>query len=329
MDIQTLLKQHSEGFYDAVFADYRNSQSAMTGYVVHTTDAVGTYNPKKRVSGACHAGISSAMDRANALAVITMADNRLEINKGAIKFYDWLINKSFFSDVFLCKDVELSLKYGFVKRVDVSAAKWLGAAQLSRLSTSEFKNDMKAVYDIMASDFDIHPLLLLYIATELGFVSDGKHIKATKSARMQHMKNCAYSTNSAHLPFCYLDSSAKLKEICKDDPNKPFTWNPNFARKFNESSWPNNSNTILCAASKEPEASYETLLTNSFKGLLEGTASMLFNATVAIEQNYSFLWEDAVTELKSKVLVGMDSKGGVPINLSTVELLSKQLKLGE
>lgn len=329
MDIETLLKKHSAGLYDAVFDSYRGSGNCVTSYSVHSTEPEHGYERKYIGQGACHAVINRTIDRPTALAVITMADRTLETNKGAILFYDWLINKSFFSDVFLCKDPVLSLKYGFVKRLDISAAKWLGAAQLSRLSTSEFKIIMKAVYDILASGFEIHPMLLLLIATEFSFQTDGKIIKTLKKARIDQLtREVFYCYNSSHLPFNVVNNKEILKEICKDDPNKEITHAP-YLELFNRASWPNDSNLILSRKMKRnfDKENNDELITGMLKNLVSTTPSLLFGA-VNTATNYTYLWPKAVELLKLS-LPNKASINGLGINLSGLEIISKQLKLGQ
>jgi hypothetical protein len=331
MDIQTLLVKHAAGGFECAFQNSRGSASCMTGYIVHDTDPEQGYVKSMLVHGACHAAVSSSIKREKALAVITMADNTLVNNEGAIKFYDWLINKSFFSDVFLCKDPVLSLKYGFVKQIDVSAAKWLGAAQLCRLSTSEFKVWMHAVYDILASDFDIHPMLLVVLATELCFTTDKKVIKATRAAKLQSIASSFYCANSSHLPLAYVNHEKILKDICKDDPTKPIE--AKYLGTFREGRWPNNSNGILTKETLSTNVIQNSLeISEALKSLTKGNPSMLFNLTEAmLEVPYQSIWESAITELKSYVYSNLSNGTngeGVPINLTGIELFSKKLNLG-
>jgi hypothetical protein len=57
---------------------------------------------------------------------------------------------------------------------------------------------------------------------------------------------------------------------------------------------------------------------------------MLFNtAAEVIEVDYTSLWQDAIDELKSFIITDKADSNGVPINLTPIEMLSKQLKLGE
>lgn len=332
MDIATLVRQHAEGFYDTVFQNYRGSQSAMVGYVVHDNDETYPlgFNTNKLVTGACHASVNNAIVRDKALAVITMADASLAENEGALQFYDWLINKSFFSDVFLCKDPVLSLRHGFVKRVDVSAAKWLGAAQLSRLSTSEFKLYMHAVYDVLASGLEIHPLLMLMLATELNLTSDKKMILCNRPGRLNNISDLFYSHNSAHLPFIYAATAECLQELCKDDPTRGFTWVRDHDKLFTEMRWPNGSNQILSVKTNNGTQNDWTIA-EAMSSFLRGSPSMLFNAATTVEANYNFIWEEAVEELKKFVYRSQPNAptNGTPINLSGIETLSKQLKLGQ
>jgi len=330
MDIQTVLRQHAEGFYDKAFNDYRNSSWVMTGYIAHDTDPEREINPKCVVQGACHAAVNRVINRNTALAVITMADNKLVDNPGAIEFYNWLINKSFFSDVFLCKDPVLSLRYGFVKRIDVAAAKWLGASQLARLSTSEFKQFMHAVYDILASGFDIHPMLLLIIATELNLISDKQLVKATKTSRLLTIYEDFHSSNSGHLPFVYARSNATLKDICKDDPTKEFGWIKQDS--FKDSPWPINSNYILSSSTKVYDGKNSPEIREALKAITIGTGSMLFNLAKKTEKlEYTSIWQDAIDELKAFAFKDnlKAALNGVAINLTPLEMLSKKLKLGE
>lgn len=314
------------GFYEAVFATHYKTESATVAYVVHSGDDEVQPAVRSKVVGACHAGVNSVIQRETAVAVITMADKDLVDNRGAVQFYDWLINKSFFSDVFLCKDPVLSLKYGFVKKIDVSAAKWLGAAQFARLSTSEFKLNMKAVYDILASGFDIHPIFLLVLATELGFVSNGRTISATRKSRIDGLSLCLSSGSYSHLPFYYLDTVSKLKEACKDDFTKPLNYV--VPDSFRHGRWPNSSNKILCKDSGYHSGSTDVHIRSAISGLLQGTSSLLFNSATVADLAYTFLWEEAVVELK-KTLHSPNSMTGISVNLSSIELLSKTLKLGE
>jgi hypothetical protein len=328
MDIQTVLRQHAEGFYDNAFDNHRKSTWAMTAYIAHSTDQEGAIVPHKIVNGACHAPINNAIDRRTALAVITMADQRLADNPGAVQFYDWLINKSFFSDVFLCKDPVLSLRYGFVKQIDVPAAKWLGAAQLARLTTSEFKEFMFSVYDVLASGFDIHPMLLLLVATELNLMSDKKTVKATRTSRLSSLYQSFHSSNSAHLPLVYVETAEALKAICKDDPTKEYPWVANDS--FRQTRWPANSNTILYKKTRDYNGVNSPEITDAMLGLNRGTASMLFNvANEVVQAGYTALWQDAIDELKVMVIKDSKARDGIAINLTPLEMLSKQLKLGE
>jgi hypothetical protein len=320
MDMQTLLKKHSEGGFESYFEGWRLNPSAMNACVVHT-DQIRT------AKGACHASVNTQIIRDKALAVITMGDNTLTENAGAIQYYDWLLNKSFFSDVFLCKDPVLSLKYGFVKRVDISAAKWLGAAQLSRLSTSEFQTNLKAVYDILASGFDIHPMLLTVIATDLNFASDGKFIFARKPAFLKQVTSYWYSSNNAHLPFCYLDTKDKLKEMCKDDPTKEFTWIGNHERLFNQGSWPYKSNSILAKGAGEQSIVDTSKEYQELSEMLNSSPSILFNAKLEDAGDYKVLWPEAVLSMVAALRINQGK--GTPVSLTPLENLSKTLKLGK
>ena len=329
MDIQTLLQQHANGFYDRVFDGVWDSPAVMNGYVVHSTDQEGSYVPRSAVAGACHATVNSVIDRATALAVITMPDRKLANNEGAILFYDWLLNKSFYSDAFLCKDPVLSLKHGFVKTIDISAAKWLGAAQLCRLGTSEFKHDMLAVYDILASGFDIHPLLLVLLTTELGFISDKKVVKAKHASKISKLKIGLVSSHSSHLPLQYIENVKTLKEVCKDDPNKPL-WSPAHEDTFRQKRWPNGSNTVASKGMYNFYGQNEAAITELIDSLLKGTPSMLFNlAEEVMKTAYTPIWQDAIEELKCHLVLSKKIVDGVPINLSGLELFSKLNKLGE
>jgi len=329
MNLQDVLVKHAAGFYDQAFDGLWDSGSVMTGYIVHDNDPADGINTRSKISGACHASVNTYIHRPTAVAVITMADRKLVDNPGAVAYYDWLINRSFFADVFACKDPILSLNHGFVKQIDVSAAKWLGAAQLCRLSTSEFKNQMKAVYDVIASGFDIHPALLTVLATELNWVSDRKTIKATRSARINNIHTSFYSGNSSHLPFVYLETEEVLKDLCKDDPNKPIE--DIYRETFRNVRWQNASNYVASRFMKNYTGSNSQRIRDAMLGLTQGTPSMLFNLQEAVQEvPYLFLWEDAVKELKSKVARETNTNvNGVGMNLTAIELLSKTLKLGE
>jgi hypothetical protein len=57
---------------------------------------------------------------------------------------------------------------------------------------------------------------------------------------------------------------------------------------------------------------------------------MLFNvANEVVQAGYTALWQDAIDELKVMVIKDSKARDGIAINLTPLEMLSKQLKLGE
>ena len=72
-------------------------------------------------------------------------------------------------DAFLCKDAEHSLKYGFLKRVDIPGSYFLGAAQMCRMSSSELKNKLPIIAKMVLEDYDIPYSVLTFILVNWGF----------------------------------------------------------------------------------------------------------------------------------------------------------------
>jgi hypothetical protein len=313
MTIEAIVEKHKNGEYKDKFTAF----GAVADVVIVYTDGTTT-----KTSGPCHACVNRVLNRNKPGVVITRSVPELAENPGAVLYFDWLVNRSFFSDVFLCKDAATNLKYGFIKRVDVEAAKWLGAAQLGRLPTSEYRENMLAVYDILASGFEIHPMLLTALATRLDFKTDSKRIYSSSSRVRQSVDGFLYNTGTTHLPFSKLNTSETLKEVCKDDPNKVTKFSA--SHLFNQGSWPSGCHQVLGGNdTSKNDLDINKLLSD----MTAGAASLLFNAKEAVTGDYTYLWLNAVQLLHNKLGVNKDQKG-FPTNLSVIEAYSKSLKLG-
>ena len=324
MDIETLLRSHAAGAFEQVFA-LSNKSQVVRATSVREEDTGPVEN--RRYAGPCHACVNREILRPSTFAVITESDPTLVENEGAILFYDWLINRSFFSDVFLCKDPVLSLRYGFVKSTNVNAARWLGAAQLSRLATSEYKLSAKAIYDILSSGFKIHPLLLVLLATNLGWSTNGRAILSKKTISNYSM-HCAGLT---HLPMIHFHNEELLKEACIDSPNKPtlarFS-NENPQTFFKHVSWSQGSNSILTVAPQsngEMSRNLYLKLEGMFPGNNKG--SSLFGK-VEGKLDYTCFWPKAVKELQKSYRPSSEVAGGREVYLEPLVTLTKQLNLG-
>lgn len=326
MDIQTLLLQHAEGAFDRVFS------ANNAGYVVKATTVRETDTgpvPGRLHLGPCHACVSREMHRPSTIAVITASDPTLVDNPGAVAFYDWLINRSFFSPVFLCKDPVLSLKNGFLKRVDVNASRWLGAAQLSRLATSEYKLSMKAVYDVLASGYKIHPLLLVLLSSNQYWSTNGKQVHA-KSGYTDTM---TYNNGYTHLPMVYLKSKELLKEACLDNPDKPIAnrfLDQDVNLQFKQTGWKTSSNQILTLDPQSNSGSMDPTLKQYMQQAFpsKGQSSLLFGHK-EVQTDYTCFWPYAVKELQRLTRSSSDLKGQQPVVLEPLVELSALLKLGE
>jgi hypothetical protein len=316
MELAAILKDHSEGKFQTYLG--KESHHVTTSVIVHNDGVI------KTASGPCHACVDREMRKGKTVAIITKADSSLADNAGAIAYYDWLINRSFFSDVFLCKDPVLSLKYGFVKTADINAAKWLGAAQLARLSTSEYKQSAKAIYDILASGWEIHPMFLTFLACTTSFSSNGKMIFAN-SVSFNSYTSKVTNQQTTHLPFFGVSTEQDLIEFCKDDSKKPLSNFLNQTSTFNQAKWPSGSHKILLERNYNFETAVQSI-TTAIQNCIHGLPSLLFNAKEV--GNYKPLWEKAINSLKATLpnKAGIQGKG---INLSSLEQLSKQLKLGK
>lgn len=317
MEIAQLLESHAKGYFE----EFHDKKAKHVTYSL----IINNDGSKFTAMGPCHACVDRNLKRDKALAVITYTDNSLASNPGAIAYYDWLINKSFFSDVFLCKDAELSLRYGFVKTIDVNAAKWLGAAQLCRLPTSEYKHCAEAMYDILASGWEIHPMLLTFLACTANFNSNGKIVSADHYIFSRYTKSFT-NGQTTHLPFTGIVSEAHLKDLCKDDPEKEILASLR-QPSFKVGRWPSGSHSVLVnnKITYDPPA---PSITNMLNQIVSGPASVLFNAQE--EKGYTPLWEKAVYELIRNLPNNKTNKNvGKGINLTAIEQLSKKLKLGK
>jgi hypothetical protein len=314
MTVEEILTAHANGNF---LEKFKYPGTVVDAAIVYGDGSVTS------VGGPCHACVSSSLKRNQELSVvITRSDPSLSTNPGALAYYDWLINRSFFSDVFLCKDAKLSLEKGFVKRTDVEAAKWLGAAQLGRLATSEYRNNMLAVYDILASGFDIHPTLLTFFATLTDFQTDGKAVYYNSDSLRNALRGTLYNYSTTHLPLYHFNSSKLVKEACKDDPNKPYLFKGKPC--FNQGRWPSGSHSVLTAEidGNGNSQDVKTLLQET----LAGQGSLLFNAVATKTSVYVYLWEAAVNVLKEKDPAV--NRGKTAMNLTTLEAFSKQHNLG-
>ena len=323
MDIQTLLQQHAAGEFNQVF-DGNTSTYIVKATSVRDTDT-GPVRGRLH-QGPCHACVSREMSRPHTIAVVTKSDPNLVDNAGAVKFYDWLLNRSFFSDVFLCKDPKLSLAHGFVKRTDINSSRWLGAAQLSRLATSEYKLQAMAIYDVLASGYEIHPLLLILLATNTGWSTDGKRI----SARSGFSETVTWCQGYTHLPFVFLRTAEQLKEACVDNPEKPVAerfLNREALQHFRITGWKSNSNQILTVAPQGTNGTLDGLLHSKLYKTFPttGTGSPLFGAEKE-EVGYDYLWPFAVKEIQRLCRTSTQQKGGQAVNLTALVELSKELR---
>jgi hypothetical protein len=318
MEVAQILEAHAKGSFE----EFHDKAAKHVTYSL----IINNDGSRSTAMGPCHACVDRALKRDRAVAVITYTDNTLVNNPGAIAYYDWLINKSFFSDVFLCKDAALSLRYGFVKKIDVNAAKWLGAAQLCRLPTSEYKSCAIAMYDILASGWEIHPMLLTFLACTASFSSNGKVISANHNV-LANYKAYFSNTQTTHLPFTGVSSNAELIEFCRDDPNKEIAAALSTVN-FKNSKWPSGSHGILTKNrynQGRPSDDIMEMLTSC----MVGPASILFNAKE--EKEYKSLWEPSINTLLASLpnYNQETNRAGKNINLSAIEQLSKKLKLGK
>jgi hypothetical protein len=311
---EKVLADHAEGKYLKYFI---KSNAVVDAMIVYSND--NFYH----TTGPCHACVSNSLKREDGLdsLVITRSDPELVNNEGAVLYYDWLINRSFFSDVFVCKDVKLSLLNGFVKDSKAEAAKWLGAAQLSRLATSEWKSNMLAVYDVLASGFNIHPMLLTFFATQFNWLSSGKVI-SHNSQKLQNSTNSLFHYSTVHLPFTYFSTVGLIKESCKDDPNKSYRFKK--SHSFSTGRWPRESSSCLVpgAISSINDKEVSSLIYKT----LTGAPSLLFNLKEKEDTEYTCLWEKAVNVLLAKTQPYSENKAG--LNLTALEDFSKQFSLG-
>lgn len=312
MTLEEMIEAHAKGEFDKF---RKLGSGSMVGVMVKSD------GDHKYTSGACHANVKYLISR-DSLGFITFTNPEVVGLPGAALYYDWLINRSAFSGAFLCKDVQTNLRHGFLKRLDYNAAAWLGAAQLSRLSTGEYRDSMKAVYATLENDHKIHPMLLT-VALGGGMATyENNQIRLGLSAAESLFENGGSSYT--HLPFKTFRGEEDFKSVCEDRPEKidptPENW---LCRK---AGWPYNSSSVLYA--KKTPSSYSQRLRSIAKQLYEGFPTTFGLTTVLEEGPYEDLWEAATTKLKRRVFTTTTDKQVVPINLGPLEELTRVLNLG-
>ena len=176
-DIKKLVQLHKKG-------ELSNLYEADDGRDCSWRFIDKNFNSRPVSHGACHGGTRSSV-RGNDLAVVTLTLERninpsLDYYPGLIKWYDWILNKSIWRDAFLCKDAEHSLKYGFLKRVDIPGSYFLGAAQMCRMSSSELKNKLPIIAKMVLEDYDIPYSVLTFILVNWGVCADDNGILKVK-----------------------------------------------------------------------------------------------------------------------------------------------------
>lgn len=295
-------------------------------------------------SGPCHACVNTIMSRPNTDAVLTYTVAP-EFHKGAVKWFNWLANKSPFASAFLSKDGKKIIENkGFLLTTKVHSALWLGAAQLGRLYTSEYRQQAKMIYACLEEGLEVNPLLLALLATNLTFVvNDKKEIYSLYNLEnLRYRTQSSYVAASGHFPLSdFPEDVSYFKDWFSESEDRSF--NPkhdadikaNSADKqFKQKTWQGYSNTVLQVdpANKLNIGDSAWLMSETLKG--EGTKLGQLPKEAAKEAEYTSLWPKASKMLedylfKTSVAKTKSGAAGIqPINLQPLVKLTKDLGLG-
>ena len=154
-----MAKLHKEGRFSTNAPDSNVRSRSKSSYMSGNIISGSLSNPViTRASGACHGPLRSTQFEnrmKDSIGLITMTDPERLKDSGIKEFYDWVINKSIWCDAFICKDVEANIEHGFLKRTDLPGSYFLGAAQFSRMSTSELKSSLPVIAAMVNEDYEV------------------------------------------------------------------------------------------------------------------------------------------------------------------------------
>lgn len=197
--------------------------------------------------------------------------------QATIDFYDWVMNHSYLQRAFPVKNPEDVFEKGVLITSDVDAAIFLHAAQASRITTNEYRNAFKAMADVRAAGFKIHPFTVLPVLASAAASVRGGFLTG-------RTLNNTISTGG-HTPFptsLYgIEMLTHLATVQEDGLRHPYG-----GRTFREArGWPAGANGIAAIAAVN---SFQSLATNLY---LKGTPL----ERVEVEESSS-AWPSATSE---------------------------------
>lgn len=327
MSLQDILKVYTETDYFIKECSQGARAYVASGAIIKE-DFTEDNKLISKYSGPCHASMRQYADTYQYCHTAVHPD--IAKNKGAVLFFDWLINKSAFRDCFVTKDPEACVTKGTIKTHDYDGPAFLAAAQLARLSTSEYRESFKTICAIMEDGYDIHPMLLLAMCVLTGTTVRGRYYTTMQPGK------ASWDSFTSHLPLSF-------GGLCRLNSLKAFCYDGVIQQK---------EATKLCVT-KSWAGSQSCLVTPFRLQLFPKSANIDFNkkpmhfmagiatkvgvrpeAVVEEKETKKLVaWEKAVehfTELfMAEELAKNKAAGGRHIDLLALENLSKTLKLGE
>jgi hypothetical protein len=239
-----------------------------------------------------------------------------------------------FSDIFLCKDPMTNLRHGFLMDADASADRFLGAAQIARLSTSEMKSQYKVITKVMNLGLNIHPLILIWMATNIYARMDGDIAKTgerTDYVSNSFSYNYLYATHSSHLPFCgNLKSIEQVKTYVEDRTDKA---DYSQLSPLSTACWGADSRQVFMRGipGVGPTA-FQPFASALAQALTTGEGTNLNKGVVAAveeeEPAYDSAWAPSTQKFKNLMLPKAAAvQGGTPINFLAAEAVCIQYGL--
>jgi len=324
MSVESILKLYSEtDTFEKLSREYYSPTNHIASGFLFNDD-----QELKKVyayGGPCHAVVRhQAKNYDYCYTAVDPAYN----SKGAVIYYDWLLNKSSLRDSFITKDPELAGEKGIIQTLNFNGPGWLAAAQLARLSTSEYKFIFKAVCKVLEEGYEIHPMLLLLCAqvSSLGISkANGHYTTATFPYSM-------FISNS-HLPFCGGDfSTLNMSLLCNDSklPNEVAThlkvsgsWNGSNSCFFNGDRATAISNVVKQNTIYNKPFQKEKILIGSRKKL---DADLINSKPVEV------IWSSAKDYFKKMLDAPVNINGSTTrgfLSFSALEQITKSLQLAQ
>jgi len=298
----------SSHFFDTSNTTYPVMGHIASGLKIWDSTPGGEKRVEKPWAGPCHGGVGhGAPDY-----IYTTTNPAIGEQPGVIMFFDWLVNKSCFRELFITKDPVVCAKQGTIMTTECDPKLFLNASQLCRLPTSEFIAEFAMLTSILEDFGDIHPLLLLLVIRNLAGVITNEGVYWLNSPGNQFLNT------SHHLPVLGITTEENLKVYCDNTPTKvPYT------KTFKEQGSFGVYCSQLMLRGITPKTSTPldlTVLKGKVKyskgGLIKGTAE------------FDFPWKASIKALTKKTNNTLGGKDNY-LDIEELKNICNKLKLGE